>query len=441
MNDVTFRILLTMSIVKNFTGMVVDIETAFLHGELKEEIFMDLPEGLKYMEGNKEVNEGMHCVELKKSIYGLVQAAREWWKKLKKTLETIGFKGGNVDPCVFHYRGPEGTVFVGLYVDDCLCIGDRNAIDFTVQGLKEQGLKVKVENDLSDYLNCEIHFSEGKSKAWLGQSGLMKKIEEKFGSLVKGMKNYATPGTPHFGITRQFDKEQELNKDQQKIYRSAVGSLLYLVKHSRPDIANAVRELSKTMDQASLAGWKEMKRVIKYVLDSREKGLKIEPEIKDQWELEMYSDSDFAGDKDKRISVTGYILYLSNVPIAWKSKSQKSVTLSSSEAEFVAMSEAVKEIRFVYQLLKSIGMKVKIPVKMRIDNVGAIFMAENVTTSNRTKHIDTRFNYVREYIQDEFLEIKFVRSEDNRADIFTKNVIGEINAKHINSIIVNRNEM
>ena len=107
--------------------------------------------------------------------------------------------------------------------------------------------------------------------------------------------------------------------------------MLYLVKHSRPDIANATRELSKTMDKASKAGLKELKRVLKFVIDTKDYGLKIEPKLNGMtnWNMMMYTDSDYAGDKDTRISVTGYVLFLCGVPVAWKSKAQKSVPKSS----------------------------------------------------------------------------------------------------------------
>ena len=138
--------------------------------------------------------------------------------------------------------------------------------------------------------------------------------------------------------------EIKVDLQKQSMYKSGIGMLLYLVKHTHPDIANTVRELSKCLDCINTAAYKEMLRVIKYVLDTKNLALKVEPteQNSEEWEMVMYSDSDFAGDKETRISVAGYILYLMGVPINWKSKSPKSVTLSSSEAEFIAMSEAVK---------------------------------------------------------------------------------------------------
>ena len=150
--------------------------------------------------------------------------------------------------------------------------------------------------------------------------------------------------------------------------------LLYLVKHSRPDIANAVRELSKCMTGANAAAFKELMRVIKFVLDTRAYGLKLAPKWVDTmlWELKIYSDSDWAGDKDNRKSITGFIIFLLGAPILWRSKAQGSVALSSTEAEFYALSEAAKEIKFIVQVLISMVIPVKLPVIVRVDsNVGA----------------------------------------------------------------------
>jgi hypothetical protein len=215
-----------------------------------------------------------------------------------------------------------------------------------------------------------------------------------------------------------------------------------------------------------------MLRAIKFVLDTKEFGLKLEPKLDEdnitparapkkgsteesidnlmeedpikvinesyEWTMVMFVDSDHAGDKENRISVTGFILYLMNVPIVWRSKAQKSVTLSSSEAEYFALSEAAKEIKFVYMILQSMGIQIKTPIKVRVDNVGAIYMSGMNTTSNRTKHIDIRYHFVREYVEDKFIDIVYVRTKENDADIFTKNVDGTTYEEHAYKFITKK---
>jgi hypothetical protein len=144
------------------------------------------------------------------------------------------------------------------------------------------------------------------------------------------------------------------------------------------------------------------------------------------WSLHIFCDSDWAGDSEKRISVTGFIVYLINVQVCWRSKAQRGVTLSSSEAEYVAISEAVKEIKFIYYLLREIGIEVNLPITVKTDNVGAMFMAQNASSGLRTRHIDTRYHYVRENLEEGIINFEFFKSIENDSDIFTKNVSQEI---------------
>jgi hypothetical protein len=146
--------------------------------------------------------------------------------------------------------------------------------------------------------------------------------------------------------------------------------------------------------------------------------------------LEGISDSEYAGDKDTRISVYGYILYFCGAPIAWKSKAGKSVTMSSTEAEYFATSEIAKEAIFAQQVIESMGLPLEYPITIKVDNVGAIYLANNYSTSQRTKHIDIRTHFVREFIEDGILKVMFVKSEDNDADIYTKNTTEELFLKH-----------
>ena len=139
--------------------------------------------------------------------------------------------------------------------------------------------------------------------------------------------------------------------------------------------------------------------------------------------------------------MTGYVIYLSGCLITWKSKSQKSVTLSSSEAEYVSISEITKDILFVKQVLEFLGQEIESPIKIQVDNIGAIYMAENGASSNQTKHVNTRYHFVRELIEDGTLMIEFVKSENNDSDIFTKNLGKELFMKHKNKFMGERNKL
>ena len=432
-NDISFRILLLAMLFFGLTGKIADVETAFLYGELEEEIFMECPPGMK----NTGPND---ILALQACIYGLVQASRQFHKKMVELLRKIGFTGGDSDPCLFVRKNKFGICYIAIYVDDNLMVGHEAAINETIRQIEQEGLVLKVEDNLHDYLSCEIVFSEDKKRAWLGQPHLISKLEETFGDTVKGLRKYLTPGTPGMNQVREMDKELCLPPEKQKLYRSGVGMLLYLVKHSRPDIANCVRELSKCLDGSTEACNKEMHRVIKYVLDTKDMGLKLWPTgvMGEPWRMVVFTDSDYAGDPVSRRSVSGYIIYLHGVPLCWRSKAQRSVTLSSTEAEWVSLSEAVKDIVFVLNICESISIDVELPVTVRVDNVGAIFMSNNVTTTSGTRHVDIRTKFVKEYQVDGKIKIIFVRSEENDSDIMTKNLGSLLYSKHANKLIVKK---
>ena len=181
---------------------------------------------------------------------------------------------------------------------------------------------------------------------------------------------------------------------------------------------------------------KTLRRVIKFVKDTKDRKLILQPK-KDSmlWEVKGFSDSDFAGDTDERKSISGYVIYVQGCPISWRSKGQKSVSLSSTEAEYMAVSEVATEILFIKSMMEFLGVNVTLPIQVNVDNVGAIYLSKSATTSNRTRHIDTRYHFVRDYIEDGVLKVLFVRSEDNHADIMTKNLSVRLYDQHSGSIM------
>ena len=203
-----------------------------------------------------------------------------------------------------------------MYVDDMLVIGKKEQIqDFATMIQKE--FSVKIQHNLVDYLGCEFHMNKGKTQGWLGQPSIIKSLEQKFGETAMKVRLSMTPGTPRFTARRLENEEDKVNAQDHETYRSGVGTLLYLTKHSRPDISNPVRELSKTMDAPAPAHLKEMYKLIKFVLSTKDYGLKFKL-IKSmkKWVLKALSDSDFASDKETRISVFGYVIYFCGIPIA-----------------------------------------------------------------------------------------------------------------------------
>ena len=311
--------------------------------------------------------------------------------------KSFGFQVSPAEPCMLFKENELGICIIIMYVDDMLIIGKKEQIqDFASKIQKE--FAVKIQLNFADYLGCEFHMNMERTKGWLGQPSIIKSLEHKFGEkAIKGRLSL-TPGTPRFTARRLEDPEDKVNQEDHEIYRSGVGTLLYLTKHSRPDICNPVRELSKTMDSPAPVHLKEMYKVIRHVLSTKGYGLKFELR-KDmiKWAHNALCDSDFASDKETRISVFGYIIYFCGIPMAWRSKGMKSVVLSTTEAEYMALSEVVKELKFIVQLLQTMNIEVELPITVHVDNVGAIWFSNICTISDRTKHIDIRTSFVKEY--------------------------------------------
>ncbi len=266
-------------------------KTAFLHGDLEEKIYMNLLDGMEGMDDK--------CLLLLKALYGLVQGACQWWKKFITILKNIEFKGGFANLCLMIQRSNNGTVFASVYVDNNFCVGHTKALKTFVEDLKKQGLMVKVSEKLTNYLSCMIKFSQDRKSAWVGQPHLIAKLQEKFGYLVTKMQSYCTPGTPGQRVVKAQEEWMKISREDQKLYQSAVGTLLYLVKYSRPCLANPLRVLSKALHSANQATFKELKYLIKFALNTADYGLKIKPFEKpmgEAWTMTVFFNSDYAGD-------------------------------------------------------------------------------------------------------------------------------------------------
>ena len=273
-HDVSLRIALARMMVDKLDSLVMDVETAFLYGDIEEESFMKSPIGMEEIDPGSSPED---CYQLKKGIYGLCQAARQFWKKFVDTIkkEPFGFTVSPAEPCLLFKENDLGICIITMYVDDMLIIGKKEQIeDFTSKIQKE--FSVKIQHHLADYLGCEFHMNKERTRGWLGQPSIIKSLEHKFGERAMKERLSLTLGTPRFTARRLENPEDKVNPEDHETYSSGVGTLLYLMKHSRPDICNPVRELSKTMDAPAPVHLKEMYKVIRHVLSTKGYGLKFE---------------------------------------------------------------------------------------------------------------------------------------------------------------------
>jgi hypothetical protein len=287
LNDVSFRIMLIVKLVGNMTSTVVDIEIAFLHGDLDEDIYMEVPKGLEIKHSKK--------LMLRKTIYGLVQRARKFYEKIINLLKVIGFYGSKSDPCLWTMWDEKVNhmIIIGIYVNDCLIIGKDESIDCLIDELKKYKFNLKVEKNVNEYLSCCIEESKDEAKLTMIQTHLLTGLIKNFGEDIEGKRKFLTPGISRFKIQRSIINIDVLDPQSQRKYRSGASMLLYLKKYSQPDISNIVQELSKCMDSATLGAYNELLRVIKFVIDTKIFGLKVQPKLDNnlEWDLKIFCDS------------------------------------------------------------------------------------------------------------------------------------------------------
>ena len=424
---ITFNVILILILMFNWHAIVMDVKGAFLTAEFEDDhqLFMWIPQGFERFYPK-------NCVlRLKKTIYGTVQAAKQFWKKLLFCLSKIGFFRSKVDACCYFKKTADGLVLIISWVDDLLICGPKDAVLQVKADLLTQ-FDCDDVGELEEYVGCKIERDKDTFK--ITQPVLLQSFIDEFDlDAIEAPKTPAAPGT----MLPVVQEGSELPPLEQTDFRKGVGKLLHVMKWSRPEVSNAVRECSKFMQKAGKVHRKAMMRVMKFLVETKHLGKVLKPKRKwdgtedFEFELTGLSDSDFAKDPERRHSVSGGCVFLEGAPVTQRSKMQGGTTLSVTEAEVVAASEVAQDMLFVMRLLESIGLKVKKPMKLRIDNKGAVDLFNGWRSGGRTRHIDTRIWFVRELKEEGVLLPEWIPESENCADIFTKNTATSVFEHHV----------
>lgn len=391
------RSILAMAAAEKLKIKQFDVTTAFLYGELSEEIYMRQPQG--YEDGTNRV-----C-KLLKSLYGLKQASRCWNRKFTKFLEKFDLKATSSDSCVFVSKHGQKKIVLGIFIDDgIIAATDESDITRLIDHLTKE-FEIRVL-DAKYFIGLEID-QQPDGSIHICQHAYTKKILTKFRMLEAHA--VTTPA-----------ESQIVHEPMEAIdypYREAVGSLMYLAIATRPDIAYAVGRASRHLNNPSQGDVNGVKRIFKYLRGTMDLGMIYEPNPK--FDLNCYSDSDYGGDMDTRRSTTGFVLNLGASAISWSSQLQSCVALSSTEAEYMASAQAIKELIWVDNLLGELLIKYESKI-LFVDNQSAIRLIKNPVFHKRTKHIDIMFHFIRERYGDGFFELVNIPTSEQVADIFTK---------------------
>lgn len=418
-----FRFLLAFANQHKLQVHHMDVKTAFLNGDLKEDIYMELPCGL-----DNESNKGLIC-KLNKSLYGLKQAARCWFEKLDGELKLIGFKESLADPCVYFIKGNsvQEDIYIVLYVDDLVIItGDMEKLAY-IKGVLMKKFEMVDLNEIKLFLGIRI--TRTADTICFDQSAYTKSVLTKF--RMENSKPVATPmeaKLDHVALS-------EDNVNCEAPIRSAIGSLMYLMLSTRPDISVAVNIISQYTNKKNDYLWKCIKRVFQYLNGTSD--FKLTYERCPGSELIVgFVDADWGGQSGTdRKSTTGFLFKVHDKSlISWCTRRQRSVATSSTEAEYMALCEAVKEAISLRQFAKSLELDISTPTLMYEDNQGCIAIANNATCNSRTKHIDIAYHKIRDEIKNNQVALKYIPTSKQEADILTKPLTGPTFVNLRNSI-------
>lgn len=402
----SIRVLLALSVKMELLIHQMDVKCAFLNGELKEPVFMEPPEGLE------NVPDGYVC-ELRKALYGLRQSPKCWYDKLNEHLVSIGFARSLSDPCL--YFDKENT-FLLIHVDDLILI---SASEQKLNEIKEKLLVKFKMRDLTSkgklkFLGLDIVFTE--RGIFVHQKKLIDKILGTFN--MSDSRPSSIPMQPNSFLSYS-EKIDEIYP-----FKQLIGYLMYLMLGSRADLSFCVTYYSQFQKCYNKTHWESLKNVLRYLKATRFFGLmfyksEISKNMSEQVILKAFVDSDFGSNPIDRKSISGYTIKLFDNVIFWKTKKQVTVSLSSSESEYVALSACVSECIFVGQLLTEILNVPVFPVYVYEDNQSCIKMASTLETK-RTKHIDIKHHFVRDCVSQGLISLNYVPSAEQIADILTK---------------------
>ena len=410
----SFRLLIAIASYHSWIPQQMDVKSAFLYGVLKEEIFMRLPEG--YRTAGK-------VARLRKCIYGLKQSAREWYACLSALLRELGFVISHFDPCVFIHNSE--STFISVYVDDITIIGVPSSP--FVKEIKQQ-LNQRFDcKDLGDakyILGLELTYTE--TGISISQHGYIEKILLRFG--MSECRPVATPLDPNMPL-RKAEPGTEI--EDFCTYQSIIGSLMYAVTGTRPDLTHTVTLLSQFSSRPNEEHLQAAKRVLRYLRGTSDWNLHYPKKAEDTTlRLLCYSDASYASNLDDRRSFSGYLTKLGEATVSWYSKKQKSVAVSTTEAEYMAMSLASRHLVWLQRGLQQLRQHIASTVAtdnhevdyLLGDNQGALELAKNHRINNRSKHIDTHYHNVRELLEAGIFDLMYVPTDDNLADLFTKSL-------------------
>jgi Reverse transcriptase (RNA-dependent DNA polymerase) len=405
----SLRVIMAMAAERDLELHQMDVKSAYLNGELREEIFMEAPLGF-------DIPNGM-VLCLIKAVYGTKQGGRVWYDEIREKLRTMGYQRTKADHAVFT-RGGGNASIITLYVDDITMVAsDLETINQDKEDLRKSYEMTDLGN-LSWILG--MHVTWDRSKGWISisQEKYSDDVLERFGK--ESSRPMVTPALAGEHLTKVSEPEVDV-----KVYQSAVGALMYPMLGTRPDLAFAVGALGRHSATPGAEHQHALDCVFRYLHGTSARRLVFQRASPESTQLTGYVDADWAGDVNDHKSTLGFIFMFGGAAVSWGSKKQTSVALSSTEAEYIAASYAAKEAIWLRRLLTELGLDTSSPTPIHVNNQSAIAIARNPEFHDRTKHIKVRYHFLRQVVEKGDIVLKYLPTGEQIADALTKGLSRE----------------
>ena len=401
----TIRTILALAACKGWIVYQLDVKSAFLHGELVEEVYVEQPLGYQKEDKNK-------VYKLKKALYGLRQAPRAWYSKIEAYFNQELFDKCPHEHTLFVKQNKEGKILiVSLYVDDLIYIGNDETMFEKFRDSMKSQFSMTDLGKMRFFLGVEIkQFAGG---IFIYQQKYAQDILIRFG--MESCNNVCTPIVPGNKLVKD-EKGRSVNVTE---FRQMIGCLMYLLA-TRPDLAFSVCLVARYMERPTEIHLAAAKRILRYLKGTMSRGILYKKVNHEVVELQGWTDSDYAGDSDDRKSTSGYVFVYGSGSICWSSKKQAIVTLSTTEAEYVAAASCACQGVWIRKILKQLGQEQKKGTLMMCDNSSTIKLSKNPVMHGRCKHIDVRYHFLRDLVKEEVVCMEYCNTKEQLADIMTK---------------------
>ncbi|KAJ9544171.1 hypothetical protein OSB04_023878 [Centaurea solstitialis] len=425
----SIRILMAISAYFNYEIWQMDVKTAFLNGKLTEDVYMQQPEGFVDPKNPNKV-----C-KLLKSIYGLKQASRSCNLHFDERIKEFGFAKSEFEPCVYTKFSGSIVTFLVLYVDDILLIGNDIPTLQSVKAWLSKCFQMKDLGEAAYILGIKIYRNRSRRLIGLSQGTYIDKVLKRF-RMDESKKGFI-PMQHGIVLSKAQCPESSQDKDKMKSipYASAIGSIMYAMLCTRPDVAYSVSVTSRYQQNPGEAHWVAVKSILKYVRRTKEMFLVFRGS-KDEISVTGYSDASFQTDRDDYRSQSGYVFTLNGGAISWKSSKQDTIADSTTEAEYIAASDAAKEAVWLRNFITDLRVVASIsrPVDIYCDNSGVVAQAKEPREHHKSRHVLRKFHLIREIIGRGDVRICKIPTDENVTDPLTKPLARVKHETHANSI-------